>query len=103
MMYMIALELNARPADQYPDLDAALKALGNWSNRIRGTWLVESRMSASQIRDLIKPALVTGKDRVFVARISRNWAGMGMGEGFPEWLNRRTFDASAPAVPASGA
>ena len=92
MMFMIALELNARPADQYADLETAIKALGNWSNRVRNVWLVEARMNASQIRDLLKPALVVGQDRIFVARISRNWAGMGMGDGFPEWPERRTFE-----------
>lgn len=93
MMFVILLELNARPADQYPDLERSIKALGNWSNRVRGSWLVESRFSAQQIRDLLKPHLVAGTDRLFVARLGSNWAGTGMGTGFPEWMNRRSFTA----------
>ena len=93
MMYIILLELNARPADQYPDLDRAIKALGNWSNRVRGSWIVESRFSSQQIRDLLKPHVVAGQDRLFVARMGSNWAGTGMGPGFQEWMNRRTFVA----------
>ena len=93
MMFLILLELNGRPADQYGDLDRAVKALGNWSNRVRGQWIVESRFNASQVRDLLKPHIDNGKDRLFVARISKNWAGTGMGDGFQEWMNRRNFDA----------
>ena len=95
MMYIILLELNGKAAEEYGDLERAIKALGNWSNRVRGSWVVESRFSAAQVRDLLKPHIVSGKDRVFVARFTRNWAGTGMGEGFPEWMNRRQFDAPA--------
>ena len=90
-MYLIVVELNARPADQYPDLDKAIKALGNWSSRMRGAWMVETRFNAAQIRDLLKPSLVAGQDRLFVTRMTTNWAGSNMGEGFQDWMNRRKF------------
>ena len=94
MMYLVVTEFSGRPAEQYGDFERALKALGNWSSRVKGQWLVESnRFSASQIRDLLKPHIVADKDRLFVARITRNWAGTGMGTGFQEWMNRREFDA----------
>lgn len=80
------------PPELYSNLERAIKALGNWSNRLRGAWLVESRFSASQIRDLLKPHLFAGSDRLFVVRMSKNWAGTGMGEGFQEWMTRRNFD-----------
>lgn len=95
MMYLVMVELNGRPADQYADFDRAIKALGNWSNRVRGVWMVESRFTATQIRDLLKPTLVAGQDRLFVARFTPNWAGYGMGEGFPEWMARRNFENPA--------
>ncbi len=91
MMYLIAVEFNARPADQYPDFDKALKALGNWSSRMRGVWLVETRFTPAQIRDLLKPTLVAGQDRMFVSRMTTSWAGTGMGDGFQDWMNRRNF------------
>lgn len=96
MMFLVTLELNARPADQYDDLERAIKALGNWSNRLKGAWFVESRFNASQIRDLLKPHVGQG-DKIFVARMTRGWAGYAMGEGFPEWMNRRQFDAPSRA------
>jgi hypothetical protein len=92
MMFLIVLELNGRPATEYPDLERAIKALGNWSNRLKGAWIVEARLNATQIRDLLKPHLVAGQDRVFVARMSQHWAGTNMGQGFPEWMGRRNFD-----------
>lgn len=98
MMFLIVLELNARNPSEYPDLERAIKALGNWSNRLKSGWLVETRFNASQIRDLLKPHLVAGQDRLFVTRMTKNWAGTGMGEGFQEWMTRRNFDAP-PAAP----
>ncbi len=93
MMFIIVLDLTARNPGDYADLERAIKALGNWSNRVKGSWIVESRFNAAQIRDLLKPHIEVGKDRVLVARITRNWAGSALGEGFPEWMNRRNFDA----------
>lgn len=92
MMYLIVLELNARAPGEYPELERAIKALGNWSNRLKGAWIVESRFSAAQVRDLLKPHVVAGQDRLFVARFTQNWAGTNMGTGFQEWMNRRTFE-----------
>lgn len=89
-MFLIVLELNGR--DEYPDLERAIKALGNWSNRVKGAWMVETRFNASQIRDLLKPHVVAGKDKLFIARLSKNWAGTGMGDGFQDWMDRRNFD-----------
>jgi len=91
-VYLIHLELNGRAPTEYEDLERAIKALGNWSNRIRGMWMVETRFTAAQIRDLLKPCLVAGRDRLFVQRMTSNWAGTNMGEGFQDWMNRRKFN-----------
>lgn len=97
MMYFINLTLQA-PEEQYPALLETIKAIGSWSNRLRGCWLVESRMSARQIRDILKAHLKSG-DRIFVGQMTRNWAATNMGEGFPEWMERRAWDAnSRPAA-----
>ena len=49
-------------------------------------------MGARRIRDTLKPSLnLEGGDRLLVARISRNWAGTNMGQGFPDWMQRREF------------
>jgi len=92
MMYLVVLELNGRPRGEYPALERAIKASGDWSNRSRDAWLVQSELSASKIRDELKPHIVAGKDKLFVARIGKNWSGAHMGDGFQEWMNRRDFD-----------
>jgi hypothetical protein len=93
MMFMIAIEFRSDDIIVKERTDAALKSLGNWSNRIPGVYLLETnRMGARGIRDHLKQFLAADKgDQVFVARISRNWAGTNMGEGFPDWMKRRDF------------
>lgn len=72
-----------------------LKGMGNWSNRLDNAWLLESNLRPRQVRDLLATTMQPG-DKVFVARITQNWAGRGMGSGFPEWLGRRNFGFTAP-------
>ena len=95
MMYIILTELTARPADQYAELERAIKALGDWSSRVPGQWLVQSRFPPTQIRDLLKPHIGTG-DKLFVGRMAGSWAATNMGQGFPEWMARRNFEAPPP-------
>lgn len=99
-MYFVALHLQG-PAEQYESLFNAIKALGNWSNRIPDCWFLESRASARRIRDTLKPHLKPG-DRLFVGQFNQNWAGTGMGEGFPDWMKRRSFEGSVRSTPLTG-
>lgn len=90
MMYMIATDVRSGDALVKERLAAAIKTMGNWSNRLDNCWLLETNTSARRIRDHLKQFLGE-RDRLFVARISRNWAGRNMGQGFPEWMQRREF------------
>lgn len=85
MMMLVCFHLQG----ENPAFHEALRALGNWSNRIPGAWLLESSLSPRKVRDLLGQHMQPG-DRLFVARIGRNWAGRGMGEAFPQWMERRT-------------
>jgi hypothetical protein len=91
MMYLIATKLT-QPVDSpaYEGLVLAIKALGPWSDRLDGAWMVQSHLHAGQIRTLLKAHLQPG-DRVFVAQFTQNWAGFNMGKQFPEWIKRRDF------------
>lgn len=93
-MYFVALTLKG-PESDYVNLRNAIEALGPWSNRMPACWLVESRLSARKIRDLLKPHLGPG-DRLFVGQFGHNWAGTQMGAGFPEWMGRRAFEVPTP-------
>ena len=92
MMFMLSYQLRSEDPAALEKLEAAIKKLGNWSQRIPGLWLVESKTNAPQIRDYLK-GFMGGTDQLFVARISKNWAGRNMGDGFPEWIQRRDFGA----------
>ena len=87
MMMLVTFKLEAENA-AFID---ALKSLGNWSNRIEGAWLLETNLSPRQVRDLLGTHMGP-TDRIFVARITQNWAGRGMGQGFPDWMGRRKFE-----------
>ena len=99
MMFVIATALQAA-SEPYTALEAEIRKLGDWSNRLPNAWLVQSRTSALQIRNRLKPHLRIG-DRLFVAQLTNRWAGTGMGEGFPEWLKRRDFGPLPTANDAS--
>ena len=95
MMFMIAF----KPRDpntqeeSLKKIDEVLAALGPRTKGIfDNVWLLEARLNAPNIRDLLKASIQNG-DRIFVARIAQNWAGMNMGGNppFPEWLNDRNF------------
>ncbi|MCB9797627.1 MAG: hypothetical protein H6741_33475 [Alphaproteobacteria bacterium] len=86
MMMLVTFTLT----EENPEFIEELKALGNWSNRIDGAWLLETSVGPRQVRDLLGQKMKEG-DRLFVARITQSWAGRGMGQGFPEWMGRRDF------------
>jgi hypothetical protein len=77
-------------AEENPAFTEALKPLGNWSNRVPNAWVLESGLTPRQVRDVLSTHMKPG-DRLFIAEIKQNWSGRGMGEGFPEWMNRRQF------------
>jgi hypothetical protein len=91
MMYLIVLDHQSKDNKVRSSVQAAIKTMGNWSNRLEDGWLLEApNRSARHIRDHLKQFLQR-EDRLFVARISRNWAGSNMGAGFPDWIKRREF------------
>ncbi len=91
MMFLVVLDVRSKDVLVAEKVDAKVRTLGNWSNRLNGSWLLESdALGAGGIRDAIRGEL-NDTDRLFVARISRNWAGRNMGKGFPEWMKRREF------------
>ncbi len=99
MMYAIAFHLTG-PREGYDALVKTLQGFGDWSTRIPNFWLVQTARSARQMRDALKPHLLA-EDRLFIAHFDRNWSATNMGEGFGDWMGRRTFDppGSQPVTP----
>ncbi len=97
MMFMIVVDPRNEDPIVKGQIEAAIKTMGNWSNRMSNVWILEtSDRGARGIRDHLKQ-FVGEQDRLFVARMSRNWAGRNMGNGFPEWMQRREFGAFTEA------
>ena len=93
MMFMITFRsrLPETKDETTKKLDAAVSALGPKSGGFfDGVWMVQANLNAANIRDLLRSNLEPG-DRIFVARISQNWAGINMGDKFPDWLKSRSF------------
>ena len=104
MMFMITFVPAEEGTHSNEQFEAAVKLVGNWANALakNGTWIVASRLNAAQIRDQLKPFMNPEKgDKLFVARISRNWAGTNMGGNFPEWLKRQEFGTFNEVSPAN--
>ena len=94
MIFMISYVPATEDPEAVERFEAAVKMLGNWSNTLAQShvWLAASRFNATQIRDQLKTFINADKgDRLFIARITQNWAGTNMGSNFPEWLKRQEF------------
>lgn len=91
MVFIIIADIRSNDPVIRERIDAAVRTMGNWSNRLDKAWLLETdRLGARGIRDQLKQFL-SEPDRLFVARISKNWAARNMGNGFSEWMGRRSF------------
>ena len=102
MVYVIATRLGQDHRTEagkatYGNFVNAVTALGPWSDRLGDAWIVESKLSASRIRDLLKPH-VKESDRLFVGQLTQNWASFAMGPQFPAWIRRRDFSGPVPAA-----
>jgi hypothetical protein len=85
-MYIISYDLNS-PGQRYSELHDEIKSLGAWWHHLTSTWLVDTTLSASQIRDRLK-AKVDANDKILVLRAGATWATFGMPKSANDWLNQ---------------
>ena len=98
MMFMITYRSRTEEdkKETVENLDTAIKALGPKSSGFfEDVWMLQSNLNAVNIRDVLRSNLKPG-DRIFVARVSQNWAGINMGDKFPDWLKSREFGQFRP-------
>ena len=98
MMFMISYVPAEDQENSMNRFNAAVKSNRFISSRANhlsanGTWIVESTNSAAALRNELKNFINADKgDRLFIARMTRNWAGTNMNGGnFPEWLKDKDF------------
>lgn len=101
MVYFVAYELRSyglvgyRPRADYERVIAAIKAMPGSCLRIgESKWLLDTSLSALQIRDQLAP-LTYGGDEVFVMRAENEWAGASLSQAQLDWLHSRNFSGSS--------
>jgi hypothetical protein len=93
--YIISYDLY-RPGHNYSDLTGAIKRLGDdWLHPLANLWIVETDLSAAEIRGMLGDHLVAG-DKLYVREAGPDLAGMDIAPGTPFTMSAVS---SAPRVP----
>lgn len=87
-VYIISYDLKS-PGKNYSSLYTAIKSYGTWFHCLDSTWLIETSHTAKMIYSKLKPCL-DNNDRIFVARITQDYAGFLPKEGH-DWLKDLPF------------
>ncbi len=83
---MIGYDLN-RPGQDYADLIARIKSRGAWWHHLDSTWLVDTALTATQMRDDLKGS-IDSDDELLVINVSDDaWATCGINNSGNQWLN----------------
>lgn len=84
--YLITYDLH-KPSQNYEGLYEAIKALANgWWHHVDSTWLVNSNLSAGEIRDSIMGKL-DSNDELLVISVGSNWGSSGLSDSANNWLH----------------
>jgi hypothetical protein len=93
--YIISYDLY-RPGNNYSDLTAEIKRLGDdWEHPLANFWIVETRLSASEIRSILGNHLVTG-DKLYIRQAGEDMAGMDIAPGSPARMTAVSAHERAP-------
>ena len=80
--YIISYDLY-RPGNNYSDLTAEIKRLGaDWEHPIANLWIVETGLTAGEIRAALSDHLVTG-DKLYIREAGADLAAMDIAPGAP--------------------
>ncbi|WP_088346966.1 MULTISPECIES: hypothetical protein [Rhodomicrobium] len=80
--YIISYDLY-RPGNNYSDFTGEIKRLAqDWEHPLANLWIVETPLSAAEIRALLGDHLVTG-DKLYICEAGDDFAGMDVGPGTP--------------------
>jgi hypothetical protein len=82
--FLIGYDLNKTGKD-YKALTDEIKKLGAWWHHLDSTWLVISSLTASQIRDKLKP-FIDSDDELLVVLSSGVGAWTGFNQSGSDWL-----------------
>ncbi len=93
--YIISYDLY-RPGNNYSDLTAEIKRLGDdWEHPLANLWIVETDLSASEIRLSLGHYMVTG-DKLYICEAGKDLASMDIAPGSPARMSAVTAYERAP-------
>ncbi|WP_300681965.1 hypothetical protein [Nocardioides sp.] len=83
---MVTYDLS-NPSRNYTKVIEAIKSFPGWCHAMESVWIVESSLSAEQVRDRLVPA-IDSNDKLMVATMSGAWGTCNVGTEQTDWLNR---------------
>jgi hypothetical protein len=83
--YLIGYDLN-KPAQDYPDLIAAIKKIGLWWHSLDSTWIVKSDLTAAQICRRLG-VYIDPDDELLVVALTGEATWVGFNEKSSAWLD----------------
>lgn len=93
--YIISYDLY-RPGNNYSELTAEIKRLGeDWEHPLANFWLVETQLSAGEIRGILGAHLVTG-DKLYIREAGQDVASMDIAPGSPARMTAVSTHERAP-------
>jgi hypothetical protein len=82
---LVGYDLN-KPAQDYPGLIDYLKSFGTWWHHLDSTWLVQTSMTAAELRDALRPYL-DSDDELLVVNVTGDAAAWrGFSDKASQWL-----------------
>ena len=84
MVYVVSYDLR-KPDRNYEDLIRELKSFGTWWHQTSSVWIIVTSKTAVEVRDYLKQ-FIDINDKLFVSRISNNWAATGFSEQEYNWV-----------------
>jgi hypothetical protein len=73
------------PGRDYSSLHLAIKELGSWWHCVESTWIVDSALPPSTIRDILR-AHLDANDKLVVLQLEGHWASQHLNENCNNWL-----------------
>lgn len=86
-LHAISYDLS-KPGRNYDSLFEAIKTLGAWCHALESTWVVNTTLSAGQVRDrLIK--VIDSNDHLLVTELTGSWASFNLSSEQVDWLHNK--------------
>lgn len=87
MVFIVSYDL-IEPGQKYEELIKLIKQDGKWARLGGSAYLVDSDLTAVELRNRLKIAL-DGNDKLYVGQVTTPAAWSGMSEGVSRWIKEK--------------